>query len=236
MEIKKILLDLFFPKTCTGCGLEGKYLCLDCRRKIKFLEQQHCPVCEQKETWGSCCPACHNSHLNGAWSALDYNQKLISKLIKHMKYNGNKEAAGILSQLLIERLQSLINLSLFSTINKIDFSNPLLIPVPLSRRRFRERGFNQAELIAQSLAEYFDWELSLKLKRHHKQKTQASLNKQARQKNLNGIFFLEENNFSGRNVFIIDDVITTGTTISECAKTIASANPKSIWGISLAHG
>jgi competence protein ComFC len=160
--------------------------------------------------------------------------------IWEIKYRGNKKIAATFSKLLYESiLEELSDAALFS-----DFKSPLLIPIPASRRSIKERGFergfNQCELIGKEIAKLdegrnfeiaFDALAKIKETPH-----QSKLkNKAERLKNLSGCFKASEEKVSGRNIILIDDVITTGATMREAMKTLHEAGAKNIISLALAH-
>lgn len=108
--------------------------------------------------------------------------------------------------------------------------NPILIPVPLHGQRLRSRRFNQAEVIARSLAEQLDLELLFALKRVRPTERQATLSRKERLKNLSKAFQISASPeiLATRNLVIIDDVFTTGSTAQECARILRTTNPTTI--------
>jgi ComF family protein len=102
--------------------------------------------------------------------------------------------------------------------NEIDF----IVPVPLHRLRLKEREFNQSEILASRLAKYFNIPLiKNSLIRTRPTPPQANLSKEERLKNVNGAFKLRENELlKGKNILLIDDVFTTGSTVDQCAKVL----------------
>ena len=114
-------------------------------------------------------------------------------------------------------------------------NQPLLTPMPLSKKRKRWRGFNQADNLTKKLAKKFNYELALGLERRHC-RPQAELNEQDRLKNLKGAFYWRGESLAGKIIIIIDDVITTGATINEAAKVLKEAGASQVWAIALAKG
>ena len=115
--------------------------------------------------------------------------------------------------------------------------NFVLVPVPLFRKQKRRRGFNQAELIAQELSRFFQIPLeAANLIKIRKTKSQARLNKEQREVNLKNSFALKNPAvIAGRKIILIDDVITTGATLEECAKALKQAGAKQVWGLAVAY-
>ncbi len=116
-------------------------------------------------------------------------------------------------------------------------ANILLLPVPLHKRRQRWRGFNQAEIIARPLAEYFGLDLSLELLvRRRYTRPQAKLEPAQRRQSIKNSFVCRRQNLAGKVILLIDDVATTGATLAECARILKSAGAKKVCGLVVARG
>jgi ComF family protein len=118
-------------------------------------------------------------------------------------------------------------------------SSSILVAAPLSRERLRERGFNQAELIAREVSKQIGLELVLCVEKIKHTPSQVTIgNKKSRLTNLVGAFALIPtaiNQIKNRNIILIDDVYTTGATIREITKELRKAHPRSIKSYTLAH-
>ena len=234
------LADIFFPVECLGCGQPGHWLCLSCLQKISWRVVQTCPCCLKPNFWGEYCVDCYH-YLDGIMVAGSYEDKLLKQAIKSYKYRLVRELASPLSSGMIlwlgRFLQDFTGLQKQKTLPKIfdDFNNCLVISVPLSRQRQAWRGFNQSELLARAIANFFDLELSTKeLKRIKQGQTQASLTKKQRLTNVQNCFVWQGGKLWGRSVLLIDDLATTGATLSECAKVLKRVGAKEVWGLVLA--
>ena len=219
-KIKNFILDLFFPKKCLGCGKHNTYLCEECLQKISN-NGWVCLNC-QKE-----------SGLDRIISAASYVDPLTRDLIKALKYNFVRELTKPLSQLIIKHLESI------SFASGISAESTIVIPVPLHSRRLRERGFNQAKLIAQEIADYFH--LSLKtniLKRIIFTEPQADIkNIERRKKNIKNAFSVADaDEIKDKLILLVDDVITTGATLSDAARVLKSNGAKEVWALTVARG
>jgi ComF family protein len=112
----------------------------------------------------------------------------------------------------------------------------LIIPVPLYKSKRRSREFNQAEILAKKIAEEFNIEISVNiLKRIKPTRSMSSLSFQQRFKNLNGAFLAQpQRSLEDLNILVIDDLLTTGTTLSESAKALKLCGARRVWGLTLA--
>ena len=215
MNLKNLILDLFFPISCLGCGQENKnkeYLCQNCFKKLKFCGRNY---------------DLNLKFIDEVAIAGDYEDKIITALIKTLKFNSIPEAGHILAKFLCLFWQGRTILA------PQDF---LVIPIPLSKKRERQRGFNQAEIIARDLAEYFNYELSLDLKKIKNTKPQSELSEKNRSDNIKNVFVWNGENLNEKNIILIDDVITTGATIGEAAKILKLAGAKYIIALAIAKG
>lgn len=242
-KIKTIILDLLFPIECIGCANEGEWLCKHCFRKIKISEKLICTGCKKESLSGSTCTKCRiNYSLDGALVVSFYNDKLTQKLVKSLKYYFASDIAKILGKLLNLYLRDTINKSRYLKIqNKsehfFDFFNATIIPVPLHPKRERWRGFNQSELLAKAVSKYLNIPISTdKLIRTKHKKAQAKIAKHNRINNIKGCFKWTGKNLKGKNIIIIDDIITTGATINEIAKVLKQNGAGDVWGLAVARG
>jgi len=229
-EIFKPLIDLLFPIECLGCGKEGVWLCQNCLGKIKLLKNWHCPVCKINLTEGEVCSKCQpHSYLDGAIIAVSYEDDLIDKAIHCLKYKGIKGLFYPLSGILTKVLRK----------KRFWDNDWILVPVPLHKRRERWRGFNQTELIAKEIG----LRLNLEVNNNNLYRTrytypQVKLTRQQRLKNIVNAFQVK-NNFSSdgcKKVILLDDVMTTGATLQECAKVLKESGASKVWAVVLARG
>lgn len=199
--------DLLFPKFCVGCKEEGSWLCDKC------LPEVNTPKTEKAA-----------ANLDGVTALFDYGENTVSKLIKMFKYNYLLEIGGIFEKI----------------IDKTNFNNSwqgfVIIPVPLHRRRERERGFNQAEILAKSFAKKLGLDINKNLQRGIYTTQQAKLSREQRLINLKDAFFWTDGakNAPGK-VLLVDDVFTTGATMQECAKILKNNGTKIVCGLVLAR-
>ena len=220
--MRKFILDILFPIECLGCGKEGVWLCEECFKGLPLTKGYLAPIDFSP------------SFIDGFCIASDWENPLLQNMIHKFKYNFIQELAGPLSKLLIKKLT--VVLEVYPELK--DF---ILMPVPLHRRRRAWRGFNQAELLALQLAKKFDLKLdSDLLKRVKNTSPQTKLRSKDRTKNIKGAFGLKRKGSLNAgiftNVLLLDDVITTGATMNECARILKSNGIKKVYGLALARG
>ena len=147
--IKKWLLDIIFPRHCLGCDILlgnecQSYVCRLCLKAISFTNGFACAFCKSPVRAGKTCVYCaKNHHLDRLLVATSYENPLVEKILKAVKYRFVRSLADDVADLMIKYLEKRAGW-LAGTIE--------IIPVPLHRRRLNWRGFNQAEIIAEKLA------------------------------------------------------------------------------------
>ena len=250
-------LDLIFPIEGLGCGREGEWLCSACFKAINLKSEQYCLNCKKTNDFGQFCPTCRlNYDLNGIWIAALYDDRLVARAIKSLKYYFVSSLVGDLSRLLISFVDALMEQArivkpelafglAWRSFRKIqglpsallDFQGNLIVPVPLSKKRLRWRGFNQAEILAQSFAGHYGREMNGRdLVRLKHKKPQAKLSEAGRLINLKNCFVWQGADLRRRNIILIDDVVTTGATLNECAKVLKANGAGEVWGLVVAKG
>lgn len=235
-------LDLIFPIECLGCGRDGLWLCGCCFKKIKFKPRQYCLHCKKENDFGQFCPSCGvNYDLDGVWIAAFYDELLISRAIKDLKYHFITALADDLSRLIILFVDKMIEPSRDLKLNSppaiLNFSDNLVVPVALAKKRLRWRGFNQAELLARKVAEKYGLPLDIcGLVRVKHKNPQAKLAEAARLKNIKDCFDWRGGDLKKRSIILVDDVVTTGATLNECAKVLKANGAGEVWGLVVAKG
>lgn len=209
------VLTLFLPMECLGCKKENTYLCDDCFNKIKIKDKIE-PFEHPLE------------YLDGIMSATDYDNKLIQSMIHYLKFRFIKELAEPLANLLIKFHHSTSAPECAPAL--------LIIPVPLNKKRFLERGFNQAELIATIFADHFNYPLMTDLVvRYRYTPHQVGLKKKERLTNVKNSFKVTDfGKIKNQSIILIDDVVTTGSTLEEIAKVLKEAGAVEVWGLVVA--
>ncbi|MEW6408425.1 MAG: double zinc ribbon domain-containing protein [Patescibacteria group bacterium] len=233
--IKTFFLDLLFPIFCLGCKKEGTWLCQDCFLKIKLNKKQTCPSCGHETFFGEFCEVCAAAFkLDGIIAASSYKNELLRSAIHTFKYRFAEDLtlplAEILASVLLEN-------KIF--LNLLDSRNTVIAPVPLHKKRYLWRGFNQAELLGREVGKKFDLPiLNNFIARTKNTAPQTKLNNiLERKENVLGAFScLRPDLVTRKNVILIDDVVTTCATLEECAKVMRPGRPRQIWGLVLAKG
>jgi ComF family protein len=227
------LFSVLFPSDCRLCGLpllniSRLPVCPECLASIEPIRGKVCSICGERvlSSYAVCdddglrrCPACrrveHPFERAVAYGSYDGG---LRELVHLLKFHGVKPAANVLGQMLGE------------AIAKLDLGDKVLvIPVPLYRAKRRQRGFNQAEMIARAAIRVSPAREGLQLApdillRTRDTHSQIGLTSHQRRENLRGAFsVVRATEVTGREVLLVDDVYTTGTTASECARVLRRA-------------
>ena len=232
-HLGNFVLNLFFPINCLGCLKEGFWLCEKCFRKLKLTDKTAAQY------------NLSTPFLKDVFIAGDYDNLLLAELIKKFKYDSIIKIGPILGRFLnLFWNGKIISIGLENPEQKQVLENSLVIPLPLTKKRLKRRGFNQAEIIARIFSAEFTMELNLDLKKIGQKQPQASLSGQKRLKNVIGTFIVKKTEktikpfktLAGKNIILIDDVATTGATLNEAAKILKEHGAKEVYGLVIAKG
>ncbi len=230
------VLDLVYPPRCLVCGREeSEPFCGECRTEVVPLNPPYCDRCGVPVAAGRLvCIVCEDGPEPWfAWSqAVGQYTGVLRTAIHRLKY----ESKGALSRPLGDMLA--VALEAPSPLLPAGESFDCIVPVPLHPSKFRSRGFNQAERIARILAESRALPLdSSGLLRIRKTRTQTALHASDRHRNVRGVFDTRSPMyFNGKSILLVDDVLTTMSTVNECSRVLRNAGAKRVVVLALARG
>jgi ComF family protein len=219
-------IDFIFPPCCAGCGLIGERFCLDCSKQVHIFESNICEKCGEPLNYlQHNTQDCANRLKNLKWiRSFSYYQPPLSLAIQKLKYHRDIGIADVLANYLVELYNK----------NKMDID--MVIPVPLSQKRLHERGYNQSYLLALPFSMIINKPLSKQsLRRFKETRSQVGLDRQERFVNVSEAFTAETSEVDGKNILLIDDVSTTGSTLEACASALKLAGAKDIVALTLAR-
>lgn len=214
-NIIKTLLDILFPQVCGICGkLSGNSLCKKC--EILLKKQSKFEIYE-------------NDSLENYFDEHLYFFKydgIIRKVILNYKFKDKAYLYKTISNFLIK------NKEFCEKVKSYD----IIMPVPISKKRFKERGYNQSLLIAKHIAQNLKINLENNcLYKHKNIIEQSKLNKEERAENIKGVYSIKnEEKIKNKKILLIDDIYTTGSTVNECCKMLIKANSNKIGVLTIA--
>jgi len=233
MSIKDVFFNFLFPPVCLVCDSFGYFICPKCQQKMSKLDGFICPSCLMNCPSGELHPRC-KGNIDGLISCWNY-EKTTQKIIKEIKYRFYYSSIKHLIKFYLQQRQKSPAFEIF--IKK----KPLLIPVPLHPKRLKYRGFNQADLIVKELAKAWNLDLSNKILFRTKfSKPQAELSKKERFDNTKNMFAanpkllkIGDKPLKDKNIILVDDVWTTGSTAQACAGVLKKLGAEQIWTVTL---
>ncbi|HWR41466.1 MAG TPA: ComF family protein [Patescibacteria group bacterium] len=213
------LWGLIYPRRCPGCGratAADSHWCGTCLAAIltpQYIQPQ---------------PAIFRA-LDGCWAATNYTGR-IRRLIRDMKFRRTQRQAAALAEL-VERAAPV------SGGGKEGFAVDVVVPVPLHRERYRERGFNQTAAIFRPWCRRRELAWREALLRNRLTLPQWTLGMTARRQNITGAFTAARpEDIQNKNILLVDDICTSGITLEECAKVLKAAGAAQVMGFVLASG
>jgi ComF family protein len=240
------LFSVFFPSECRICGMPLTKIsrlpvCQECLDAMRPTAEDVCSICGERlflsyaldPSGESRCGLCRRAEPNFARAAAygSYESGL-RELIHLLKYGGVRPAANVLGRMLADAISNLEP-------ELADFV--VVVPVPLHRSKFRQREFNQAELIARAATKIQHPQDRLRLcpdvlVRKRETASQIGLSRRQRRENLRGAFAVAQPEaVKGHEVLVVDDVFTTGATVSECTRVLLRAGASKVWVATVAR-
>ena len=207
-NVLRSALDVLFPVRCVGCGRSGAYICVLCVGKARRTQPG---------------PPPESGPLADVLTPFAY-EGVVRTAVQHLKYRGLRSLVPEMARPMAWELA-------------VAVPPPFtLMPVPLHRKRLRERGFNQAELLARELARLLDASLSTGALRRTVD-TSSQVDTATRAERLQNVrdAFAADQPLNGETVVLVDDVTTTGATLSSAARVLLSAGASCVYGLTYAH-
>lgn len=243
MNFFRQLADMIYPPRCAVCGrflwrgplvrdTRSPFFCPDCMADFHPLGSPLCPICGQpfssEQTDDHPCEDClrNTPFYDAAYAPYRYEGAILTG-IHRLKYGSKSLVADAMGPLLAQ----------FAIAHLDGLRDLLTMPVPLHPKRLRERGFNQSLLLARHVSRALHIDLDfLVLRRIRYTPPQTSLAKAERQHNVRGAFELKDQSaVRGRSILLMDDVVTTGSTLNECARILKKCGAQRVFGLSLAR-
>src|SRR6184192_4079073 len=227
-ELLEAAVSLLYPPVCTLCGGKtraGEYLCERCEAKATPIVAPFCQQCSEPfegaiATAFACANCAHRTIYFDAAVAAYRGRGIVRQIIHEFKYSRQIHLRHLVARWLNCALDD-------ERLRQSHFD--VIVPVPLHPTRQRERGFNQAGLLAELLSAQTSIPCKPLLERTRYTTTQTALDRSERMENLHNAFRLRKNaNVRGLRVLLVDDVLTTGSTLNECARVLKRAGAFSV--------
>lgn len=229
MSYIKAFKNIVFPRLCLSCEkkIPRGYLCSNCQDEISFSAASSCYYCAKTlaENSRNYCRICSRKiyPYNRIISATTYKEPLVS-LIHLFKYRNYDYLGPFLSNLILKHLRKI-------GFNSLGYN--FIIPVPMHKDKLKTRGYNQAKILANILANYFKIPLRDDIiDKINIKPSQTKLRKHKRQQNVEGTFIARKE-IQNKKIILVDDIFTTGATINACSKILRQIGADKITVITL---
>lgn len=235
MKIIETVLSLLYPRRCPVCHdivvPRGKLICPGCLKKVPFVQEPTCLRCGKEiasEEIEYCYDCSHHTRSFERGFALAVYDPVMRESVRRFKNGGRMEYADWYAEAIWQQYGEELRCL------EVD----VVIPVPLHRSRRNQRGYNQAELLAQKLAQKLRvpvWPRALM--RTRKTTAQKYLGGRERQRNLESVFALGRGpSMEGKSILLVDDIYTTGGTAEACTRVFLSAGAESVYLVNVCIG
>ncbi len=217
--------DWIYPPTCCGCGKVGYRFCDECLRHVETFSDSICICCGETRTQRGLCSRCRREqpHFVSLRSWGIFSGPL-RDAVHSLKYHRNLSLGDFFSPYL------------FEIVRMENWQFDAVAAIPLNKDRFKERGYNQAEVLARPLANLLKVPIiSASIVRVKKTQSQVGLSLPQRKSNVENAFLADHQIVNSKKVLIVDDVATTGSTIDACSQSLLDAGAKSVFGLTLAR-
>ncbi len=218
------MLDLLFPPACGGCGKSGSRWCLDCQKRVNILDGILCEICGLPQDKPGICGTClaEKPHFRAlrAWAVFS---DPVQPALHRLKYRHDVSMGDAFAS------------QMAPYVKKLNWQIDLIVPIPLGKQRFKERGYNQVGMIAKPLALALGMRYAPDgLMRRKETRSQVGLTKIERKANVHDAFQAGRG-IKGKSILIMDDVSTTGSTLSAGAEALYSAGAEDVYALTVAR-
>ena len=214
------IIELLAPLECAGCTRQGAAMCAECLATAVADLPEVCYGCGRASVdWRTCEQCSPDTELAGVTVGASYDGP-VKELVLQLKFHRLRRAAEAAAQIVAARSAAWP-------------AGAMVTSVPIAASRYRERGYNQSELVARQVAKRLGLPY-LSLLRRTTATHQIGLDRRSRLEQIAGVFYAPRA-VEARPVVVIDDVVTTGATLAECAVVLRAAGAMEVWGAAIAR-
>jgi len=218
-------LDWLFPPVCGGCGKAGTRWCFDCQNKVQTLPDPVCDACGLPQAQAGLCNRCQQKRpffrMLRSWAAFE---NPVQEALHRLKYRRDIGLGEALSD------------QMSGFVKQLAWPVDTLVPIPLGKKRLKERGYNQVAMVAVPLSMILEYEyLPTALIRTRETRSQVGLSAVERQENVREAFIADKKKVWGRTILLMDDVSTTGATLSSAAEALYASGAQDVYAITIAR-
>lgn len=218
-------LDWLFPPVCGGCEISGTRWCVACQKKAQVIAGPVCDACGLPRASFGLCSRCLQKRppfkMLRSWVAFE---DPVQKALHRLKYRRDIGLGEMLSG------------QMYEFVKQLGWPIDILIPVPLGKKRQKERGYNQVAMVAMPLSAQMGLNYSPSaLSRARETRSQVGLSAGERQENVKDAFWADAKKVSGHTVLLMDDVSTTGATLSSAAEALRSSGAREVYAVTIAR-
>jgi ComF family protein len=213
-------VELLTPLQCLECARDGAVLCDGCVGNYSSAKPQVCFQCGLLSPAGRTCERCRIDTALAGVSVGAHYDGAVKELVLQLKFHRLRSAAAVAAELVLVALPE-------------DLAVDMVTAVPVSAARYRERGYNQAELVARAVAQRLRLPYAPLLGRETSVH-QLGHDRLTRLGQIKGAFY-PRRGLRAERVLVVDDVVTTGATLAECAETLVAAGAESVWAGAVAR-
>lgn len=226
------ILDLIYPEKCPFCGTlvsrEEEGICEACKSKLPYIGEPRCMMCGKpisSETEEFCYDCKKTRHIFDGGRNLWIHKESVRQAVYSFKYHDRKCYGKIFGREMAKKMSTYLN----------TIGAEALVPIPLHKKRYRDRGYNQAQVLASEIGRQINLPVEDILIRTKETNPQKMLSDIQRRKNIEGAFALK-GECTYRTVVLVDDIYTTGSTLDEAAKVLKKAGASKVFFLTISIG
>jgi len=223
-RILSVCLDLLFPPRCVGCNRPGTFWCQQCIQGIATIYGRLCISCGLPLKAGNLCNSCQSITNPFQIRSYAWYREPLRRALLQLKYRPDRRLSDWFADRLVE------------IVERESWPRMTVLSVPLSKNKCHRRGYNQVDLVASSLARKLGLPFQPNtLRRIKDTQSQVGLSPEARKHNVQGAFVAEYRKLQGACILLVDDLFTTGATLSACTQALMLADVEKVFAVTIAR-